>query len=97
MLDIIKNLTAQLSSYKFINKIYLFGSRARGDHQERSDIDLAIDCPDASEMEWILMKDAINQARTLYKIDVVRFDTASAKLRDKVLEEGVILYERSKD
>ena len=32
----------QLTELDFIEQIWLFGSRARGDNQERSDIDLAI-------------------------------------------------------
>lgn len=34
----------QIADLPFVDAIYLFGSRARGDHRERSDIDLAILC-----------------------------------------------------
>ncbi len=40
-----------LKSLPFISEIWLFGSRARMDNQERSDIDLAILCENASKEE----------------------------------------------
>lgn len=41
-LEKLKNLT-------FIQEIWLFGSRARGDHRHKSDIDLAILCNNPTE------------------------------------------------
>ncbi len=41
----------QLRDLPFIEKIVLFGSRARGDNKPRSDIDLAIVCPQATPEE----------------------------------------------
>jgi predicted nucleotidyltransferase len=43
-----KNLT----ELPFVEKIILYGSRARGDNRERSDIDMAMVCPTASETDW---------------------------------------------
>ena len=36
-------LVAWASSKKFVKRMWLFGSRARGDHHENSDLDVAID------------------------------------------------------
>ena len=41
----IDKLLKIISKYKDIEKVILFGSRARGDNNERADIDIAIDCP----------------------------------------------------
>lgn len=75
-------------------KILLFGSRARGDHKERSDIDLAI---------YGMPKD--NQARfwwdiddlpTLLKFDLVHVtEDTDAELVKNIEKDGVILYEKS--
>ncbi|HEV2916259.1 MAG TPA: nucleotidyltransferase domain-containing protein [Candidatus Babeliales bacterium] len=35
----------KLIALPYIEKIILYGSRARGDTRDRSDIDLAIECP----------------------------------------------------
>lgn len=77
-----------------VEKIILFGSRARGDQEIRSDIDIAIICPKVTEREWVEICDRIDDINTLLSIDVTRFDTASSELQKKILEQGVILYER---
>ncbi len=58
----------------FIDEIRLYGSRARGDHKERSDIDLAIVAPTASNEEWLKVPVIIENADTLLKVDYIRFD-----------------------
>ena len=42
----------KLKELPFVDAIWLYGSRARGDFQDRSDIDLAIVCPKASDEDW---------------------------------------------
>ena len=97
------NLPGGIDQYKFWNKIialpfvvslYLFGSRARGDARAKSDIDIAVNCPDASFQQWQQVLDIIDDADTLLGIDVVRYD----KLNDpffkrKIDESKVVIYE----
>lgn len=86
----------KLTELSCIEEIWLFGSRARGDYRERSDIDLAILCPKATEQEWRQILDCIEEADTLLHIDCVRFDTLteSEKIRDNILKFKKILYKR---
>jgi uncharacterized protein len=87
----------KLSKLPFVEKIILFGSRARKTNRERSDIDLAIVCPTATETEWnIQLMDIIEEADTLLKIDCLRFDTlkSDSKIKKEILEDGIILYEK---
>ena len=80
----------------FVDKVVLFGSRARGDHEDRADIDLAVFCDDASDDEWQDVLDCFREDRidTLLKVDCVRFDQCDAALQENVLTEGVVLYEK---
>lgn len=86
----------KLCSMPFINKIILYGSRARGDNRERSDIDLAIECPQATISQWLTIVNVINDADTLLKIDFVRLDQLEKNnpLRHSIEQEGIVLYER---
>lgn len=61
----------------FVDAIYLFGSRARGDHRDRSDIDIAILCPNANETDWQTILKLIDDADTLLSIDCIRLDQES--------------------
>jgi len=94
MLPIIATLVQQLRSFQSVDKVILFGSRARGDDDPRSDIDLSVACPRAPKEEWLKLEALIEQADTLYFIDLVRLDKASKELKNKILKEGKILYER---
>ena len=84
----------QLTDCSFIEKIILFGSRARGDNQERSDIDLAIVCPKATDQDWRQVLDITENADTLLKIDCVRFNTLSdiSELKKNIIKEGKVIY-----
>ena len=68
------NFIKQLAQLSFVDEIWLYGSRARGDNQERSDIDLAILAPRASNEEWLKIPEIVENADTLLKVDYIRFD-----------------------
>lgn len=36
-----------------VEEVWLFGSRARSDNQDRADIDLAIVCHNATTKDWL--------------------------------------------
>ena len=77
-----------------MRRVILFGSRARGTPQPRSDVDLAVEAPAASARDWLRLADMADEAETLLSIDLVRLDEAPLELRDRILTEGQALYER---
>ncbi len=75
-----------------IEKVILFGSRARGDNKERSDIDLAVSGGNIVEFRL----DIDDEVRTLLMFDVVNLDGPVQKpLLKSIEEEGVVLYEKA--
>lgn len=91
----IAHLVDQLTGAADLQRIVLFGSRARGDAEDRSDIDLAIEAPRLTREEWFQLMDCVEAAETLLPIQVIRFEEASPHLQDEINREGVVLYERS--
>ena len=85
-----------LARLPFVEAIWLFGSRARGEQRERSDIDLAIECPGACEAQWQQVLAIIDEADTLLPIDCVRLDEESpqSQLYQAILCDRVPLYRR---
>lgn len=85
-----------LTKLPFIEEIWLFGSRWRGDNHERADIDIAILCPNANEDDWHQVLDIIDDADTLLKIGCVRFDTLNDddKLKQNIINFKKILYKK---
>jgi predicted nucleotidyltransferase len=75
-------------------KIILYGSRARGDHTEKSDIDLAIQTPENIDIKiWDAMLEAAENADTLLKIDLVNLHDTNDKLKSNILRDGKTLYD----
>ena len=73
-----------------IEKVLLFGSRARGDYRRTSDIDLAVTGGDYLRFSL----DVDEETSTLLCYDIVNLDGAvSEELRHSIDEEGIILYE----
>lgn len=89
----------KLKACAFIDEIWLFGSRAREDNQERADIDLAIVCPKATNKEWNEVLDIIENADTILKIDCVRFekDRIDQKFYENILKDRRVLYVKNRD
>lgn len=74
-----------------VEKVILFGSRARGDFHKTSDIDLAICGGDKSRFKL----DVEDETSTLLTFDVIDFDeNIHQKLRDSINQEGIIIYEK---
>lgn len=94
-MDTVSSLLPPLSTFGAIRRIILFGSRARGDFEERSDIDLAIDAPGIGILEWDKICHYVEDTSpTLLPIDLIWLQRAPASLCRQVEKDGVILFER---
>ena len=84
----------KLKKLSFVEEIWLFGSRARGDYEERSDIDLAIVCPKATHADWLKVMKIVDEPDTLLKIDCIRFNDAelTEDFCKNILKDKRIIY-----
>ena len=74
-----------------VSKLILYGSRARGDYKERSDIDLAVYGGDADGFAL----DIGENVPTLLRFDVVDMcKPVQAELVNSIANEGVVIYEK---
>ena len=68
--------------------IYLFGSRARGDASEYSDIDIAIESNDPIKEKLSNVRFMIEESLIPYKVDLI--DLSKAPYLKKIIEkEGI--------
>lgn len=74
-----------------LKQAILFGSRARGDNRERSDIDLAIRGGNTAEF----IASADDEIHTLLMLDIVDLGKpVQAELLAEIGRDGVTLYEK---
>ena len=85
----VRPLVARLAAEPEVRRVVLFGSRARGDGRERSDVDLALDAPGLSRAGWLRLWADAQEADTLYRIDLVRLNEVPTPLRERIEAEGV--------
>ena len=75
-----------------VRKIILFGSRARGNNTERSDVDIAVYGGDFDSFYW----DIKEKVHSLLSFDVVEADKQiSEELKQEIEKDGVIIYEKA--
>ena len=88
--QVIKEIIA-LAQKHSIEKVVLFGSRARGDYHRASDIDLAVYGGDIVNFSL----DVEEVTSTLLTFDVVDLNKSlQTEFRESIEREGKILYEK---
>lgn len=87
----VENEMIALAKKYNINKMILFGSRARGDNHERSDIDIAVSGGDILNFSF----DVDEEVWTLLSFDVINLDRGiSEELQSEITRDGVVIYEK---
>lgn len=84
--DVIQDIARR----RIVSRVLLYGSRARGTSQPRSDIDLAAEGGDVLNFSF----DVDEQTPTLLRFDIVNLDTlGNTELRSDIARDGVVVYD----
>lgn len=79
-------LKRALAAFPEVRNAWVFGSRAAGTARRASDIDLAIEAPGLAPARWHALREALEEAPLIYRLDIVRLDT----LHDSDLERTIL-------
>lgn len=75
-----------------VEKIILFGSRARETNTDRSDIDIAVYGGEFDDFYW----DVKEKIHSFLMLDIIQGDTSlSEELKDEIKKKGVTIYEKT--
>ena len=89
--DVVLKDIAAFAENNSVEKVVLFGSRARGTNTERSDVDLAVYGGDFDSFYWNIT-DNVN---SLLSFDVINADkNISEKLKMEIERDGIVIYEK---
>lgn len=91
--DVLKQVLAVLIRETSPRRIYLFGSRAKGEATPHADFDLAIEGPPPPEPTKQVIKQLVEATSGLYSVDVVFLDEVESGFRELILATGKVLYE----
>lgn len=85
-------LTRTFEQSPGIDRVWIFGSRARGDYREESDIDLAVEA--ISEKAYSDASNAVERLELLYRVDLVDLRRVSDKeFRSRIEQDKKLFWE----
>ena len=76
------------------SKIFLFGSRAKGNNDTRADFDFAVDYFKPPVSLHRTINEAIDKFSGLYKIDIVYLESVDKEFKAIILKTGKVIYEK---
>jgi predicted nucleotidyltransferase len=86
--SILKKIVQVITRYPSVSKATIYGSRAKGNYKNSSDIDIAIHASSMSEDDFAKLCFELNELPIVFKIDVVHVESLTdRKLVDKISEE----------
>lgn len=83
------NLIFYFNEDKEIKEVILFGSRAKENYKDNSDIDLCINC--STQVKGTI-KEKIDEIIGIYSCDVVFFDTLNDEIKKQIERDGIKLF-----
>ncbi len=90
---VLEALRGTFARYPAIEQVLLFGSRARGDFDTGSDIDLAVLAPQMAVEEFARLWSDIDALPIAFKMDLLHFDTLdNPELKAQIRRHGLPIY-----
>jgi uncharacterized protein len=94
--DHIKNVIASFFAEKPVNKVWLFGSYARGEADDASDVDLLVDIEYRPGIAWDYLTWREELSEKLNKaVDIVSAGWESKFVKPFIDKDKFIIYERA--
>lgn len=94
----IKRINSVFARHPGVEKVVLYGSRAKGTHKPGSDIDLTLYGTGIAQREKNRILDELDALDLPYSIDISVFDQLShIQLREHIERVGVVFYARPLD
>lgn len=87
--EIIEMLCKVFTEYEEIERVVIFGSRARGDFRNNSDIDMAVYAPTMTAMRFAQLHLDIDSLPIIFRMDIIHYDRCKEeRLKNKIEEEA---------
>lgn len=91
--EIYQEILSVFKNIEPINKVILFGSRAKGTYKPTSDIDLAVEF--VNDDKKLLLIRSLDEIRCALKFDVLNIkQIKNEQLISDIHNEGIIIYEK---
>lgn len=90
--ELVNEITEICSKYDYIDKVIIFGSRARGDNSLKSDIDLGVY---SNKPIGEFIEDVELNTRTLLEYDFSHINTVHDEFFiEQISKDGIVIYDK---
>lgn len=91
----IEKINSVFGQYENIEKVILYGSRAKGNYKKGSDIDLVIEAKDFTFTDMLKVENQLDDMLLPYKIDIsLIHQVSNPDLIEHIERVGKIFYEK---
>ena len=91
---VISELLAVFSRHANIDRVLIFGSRAKGNYREGSDIDLAVQGKGLNYSELQQLRIEIDDLEMLYSVDLLDYSAVdNTPIREHIDRVGQVFYQ----
>ena len=91
--EILDELKQVFSRFPAVERVLIYGSRARGDFRPSSDIDLLVIAPTMASLEFSQLWMALDDLPIIFRLDVSLLQEVDhQQLKRNMLTDGVTLY-----
>ena len=91
--DTIQKIISVFSHHPSIDDVIIYGSRAKGNYRNGSDIDLTVKTKEMSDREQFLIAEELDELNLPYTIDLSRYSQIeNQNLIDHINRVGKIFY-----
>jgi len=87
--EILADLRRTFARHAEVERVLIFGSRAKGHFKDGSDIDLAVFAPTMSEEAFTRLWQEVNGLPMIFKVDLLHWDTlGDERIKSSILASG---------
>lgn len=96
--DVLDKIKKLFLEYKEIEKVALIGSRAKGNYQKGSDIDLVIWGSKLNFSDYLKLISDLEELDIPYKVDVIKYDLiGNDNIKEHIQRVGKQLYVKNQN
>ncbi len=78
-------------------RVFIFGSRARGEHTQRSDLDIGFISEEDISYEISLLREFLEESNLTFAVDIVDLNRTSKDFREAVIKEAKLWIDLKSD
>lgn len=91
--NIISKINEIFSEYPEIVAAMIYGSRAKGNYTNGSDIDISIIAPEMDFKRFMELFSKLEELNIPYKIDLTKFELIDDKMKEHIKRVGKVFYQ----